>query len=150
MKPGPKKQYPIALNVRLSGADIARLDNIEGKTRAEKIRALIRAYGEPTGGNVVTEAAVLRERLKAAESEMTRAWILRELEHGGYYVNRAAYGRLASEHGPETYEEALTILEDYVGRTEVNEGVACYWALLELGHRDRAEAAVKRREARTK
>jgi len=70
MKPGPKKQYPTQIAVRLSGADIARLDNIEGKTRAEKIRALIRAYGEPPGGNVVTEAAVLRERLKAAEAAL--------------------------------------------------------------------------------
>jgi hypothetical protein len=92
----------------------------------------------------------IRVRLKDADPARTRAWILRELRLGDYYVKRAALGRLAREHGPETYEDALRALEEYVERTDSNEGAACWFALIELGHRDRAEAAAKRREARAR
>ena len=40
--PGPKKQYPIQIAVRLTVAMIAKLDKLaKGSTRAETIRKLI-------------------------------------------------------------------------------------------------------------
>jgi len=146
------RRYPASRSPARAQRLSTWVDEAPAKQRVHGLDALMMLCRIVQGGGPDTSVveARVRERLKAAESEMTRAWILRELEHGDYYVNRAAYGRLAREHGPKTYEKALTILEDYVERTDVNEGVACYWALLELGHRDRAEAAVKRREARAK
>ena len=41
--PGPKKQYPVQIAVRISVDDAAKLDKLRGaKSRAEAIRELIR------------------------------------------------------------------------------------------------------------
>jgi hypothetical protein len=53
---------------------------------------------------------------------------------------------MAKTLGDDAYERAVRILESWVERTEWNKGVGAYWALVYLGHEDRAEKAVARRE----
>jgi hypothetical protein len=88
--------------------------------------------------------------LPTIDASAARAWILGELVHGDYYTNRAELARLAKALGRSAFEAALAELEAWVERTGDNEGTAAWWALVELGHRDRANAAKARREARGK
>lgn len=90
----------------------------------------------------------VRSGVGKLDPEQAEAWILRELQFGDYYVNRVAFGLLAREVGPVTYERALVELEGWVERQAHNEGSDSWFALVRLGHRDRAEAAAARREAR--
>ena len=74
------------------------------------------------------------------------SWLRNELRHGGYYAPRVALCRLGRTLGEEAYRTLVLELEVWVARTEDSEGTACWWDLVELGHRDLAEAAAARRE----
>ncbi|MBL9086491.1 MAG: hypothetical protein JNM10_05055 [Planctomycetia bacterium] len=100
------------------------------------------------GPDVGPALRAAHELLPSLDAAAARRWIVDELESGGYYANRVALARLAKDLGDEAYEAALRVLEGWVERTEVNEGTACFWALRELGHPDRADAAAARRAAR--
>ncbi|MFO0931100.1 MAG: hypothetical protein U1E39_00160 [Planctomycetota bacterium] len=100
------------------------------------------------GPDVRPALRAAHELLPTVDATAARRWIVAELESGGYYANRVALARLAKDLGEEAYEAALRVLEGWVERTEVNEGTASWWALRELGHADRADAAAARRVAR--
>ena len=100
------------------------------------------------GPDVGPALRAAHELLPTVDASAAQTWILSELESGDYYANRVALARLAKDLGDKAYEAALRVLEGWVERTEVNEGTACWWALRELGHADRAEAAAARRAAR--
>ena len=68
--------------------------------------------------------------------------------HGRYGTDFVGLARLAKTLGGGAYERALRILESWVERTEWNKGTGAYWALVYLGHKDRAEGAKARRERR--
>lgn len=127
----------------------AWMDAVPGDVRIHGLDALMLMGRIVQGRGVPVPEVIDRVRARVAEvgPGIVEAWILREVEYGGYYANREAFGRLARDLGPVPYERVLRLLEAWVERTEVNTGTACWWALVDLGHRDRAEAAAARREA---
>ncbi|HVG93656.1 MAG TPA: hypothetical protein VND21_04355, partial [Planctomycetota bacterium] len=125
---------------------------VDPKDRLAGMEALFLLARIVQGGGPDTSRAiaVAHEMLPTLEASAAKAWILTELRHGPYYTNRTELGVLAEALGPTAYEAALGELEAWVERTEINEGTSSWWALVALGHQDRADAAKARREAREK
>ena len=126
------------------------MDAVPREARIHGLDALMILCRRVQGGSADTRAIqrIVYARVKEVDRAQAEAWILRELRHGDYYVNRAVLGETAHRLGPDVWIKARKILEDAIVESRGSIGTASYWALRYLGERERAENARKRHQAR--
>lgn len=124
------------------------MDSVPKEHRIHGLDAMMILCRRVQGGGADTRAIQRRiyARLDGVDCAQAEAWVVRELRHGGYYINRVALGEAADRLGPGVWRMARTELEKSIERGGSN-GSSSYRALVRLGDRERADAALKRRQA---